>query len=164
MKSARRSFMKGSVAAPLVLTVGPAAARARASNIACINRDADRAATASPRPAAVAMVDADDWLRTRIELVELNVWGEHSSKPLPGKYFLGADRRTYWKLDESSVTPTATPTSYTTSNCSARRTGERRHALVYVDPRGHTRGYAFETNGGTPVTGSCWTSVAVFRA
>ncbi len=84
---------------------------------------------------------------------------------MAGKYFLGVNKSTYWLLDESlPAQPTATPTKYDTSNCIARKLVQQRFALVYVDPRGNKIGYAFEANGGTPVTGSCWTSVAVIRA
>ena len=44
MKGERRSLLKGAMAAPFVLTVGPAAAQANASSIMCLKRDAARAA------------------------------------------------------------------------------------------------------------------------
>jgi len=165
MKSGRRSFVKGSVAAPLVLTVGPAAARAQSSTLMCLARDEQRAKSGTPKPAAMIAVDADDWLRIQVDLFALNIWQGQELKAVDGKHFLGVDKTTYWRLDESVFgRPSAAPTAYNTSNCTARKLGERRFGLVYVDQRGGRTGYAFEKNGGNPVTASCWTSVAVFRA
>src|SRR5215475_9473346 len=102
MKTGRRSFIKGSVGVgvPLVLTVGPGSAIARSSNQACLSRDADRANAGMKKPVVMTQIDADDWLRVQVDLVELSVWQGAELKALPGKYFLGTDKSTYWRLDE----------------------------------------------------------------
>jgi hypothetical protein len=163
MKGERRSLLKGAMAAPFVLTVGPAAAQANASSIMCLKRDAARAA--EQNTPVFSVVDGDDWMRVSCELFRLRVGEGAAAAEIPGKYFLGLDRFTYWRLDEGAGRLTATRTTYTTGtpNCIATRLGERRFALVYVDQTGQRVGYAAETKGGTPVTGSCWTSVAVLR-
>ena len=100
-------------------------------------------------------------MRVNLDLSQLSVWQGLTQTVLPGKHFLGVDRVTYWRLDEIALT--AAPTAYNTSNCTATALGERRFALVYVDQLAHRTGYAFETKGGSAVTASCWTSVAVLR-
>ena len=162
MKGGRRSFVKGAMAAPFVLTVGPGTARAQASSIMCLKRDAVRAA--EERPASVMQVDADDWMRVNLDLVQLSVWQGYTPTPIPGKHFLGVDKSTYWRLDQAQFgAPTAAPTTYSIGNCTATNLGERLFGLVYVDQTGQRTGYAFETNGGSAVTGSCWTSVVGLR-
>ncbi len=139
MKGGRRSLLKGAMAAPFVLTVGPGAARAQASSIMCLKRDAARAV--EQRPPSVMQVDADDWMRVNLDLVQLRVWQGSTPKPIPGKHFLGVDRFTYWRLDKAQFgAPAAAPTTYTTGNCTATQLGERLFALVYVDPKGQQDG------------------------
>jgi hypothetical protein len=161
MKGERRSLLKGAMAAPFVLTVGPAAAQANASSIMCLKRDAARAA--EENTAVFSVVDGDDWMRVSLELLQLRSSTGLTATEIPGKHFLGLNRFTYWRLDEGAGRFTATLTTYTTANCTATPLGERRFALVYVDSTGQRVGYAAETKGGTPVTASCWTSVAVLR-
>jgi hypothetical protein len=162
MKGGRRSFVRGAMAAPFVLTVGPGTARAQASSIMCLKRDAVREVELKPPP--MMQIDADDWMRVKIDLVQLSTWQGHTPKLIPGKHFLSVDKFTYWRLDEVRFgTPTAVPTTYSTGNCTATTLSERRFALVYVDQTAQRTGYAFERNGGSAVTGSCWTSVVGLR-
>jgi len=161
MKTGRRAFVKRSITAPLVLTVGPALARANASSMACLSRDALRAT--QDKPIVMVSIEADEWMRVEVDLVGLSVWNGSSFQTLPGQYFLGVDKLTYWLL-EQGATPNSqigVPTQYKTFNATPRSLNQRRFALVYVDSQGRETGYAFEKNGGNAVTGSCWTSVAV---
>lgn len=119
-----------------------------------MKRDALKAAS-PPKPSALMPVDNDDWLRVKLDLCELSVYSGNKLRTLEGKYFLGADNLTYWKV----AGMTASPTEYTVHTCSARKTGEFRYALVYVDPLGNQVGYAMQQNGGQAITGSCWTSL-----
>ena len=163
MKGGRRSFVKGAMAAPFVLTVGPGTARAQASSIMCLKRDAVRAG--EQRPASVMQVDADDWMRVKLDLVQLSVWQGLHTEAYSGKHFLGVDKSTYWRLEFEAQfgAPTAVPTPYRFGNCTETKLGERLFGLVYVDQKGQQTGYAFEQNGGSAVTGSCWTSVVGLR-
>jgi len=118
---------------------------------------------AEDKPIVMVSVDADEWMRVEVDLLGLSVWNGSSFQALPGEYFLGVDKLTYWLL-EQGATPSSqigVPTQYKTFNATARKLNKRRFALVYVDSQGRRMGYAFEKNGGNAVTGSCWTSVAV---
>jgi len=79
---------------------------------------------------------------------------------IEGKFFLGTDRTHYWKFDDKEGPNglAATKTDYTTNKVVARKTGQVKHALVHIGPDGTPLGYAYEKNGGHPITRSCWQS------
>jgi hypothetical protein len=148
MESRRRAFLKVSAAAPVVLTVGPGSAIAASSSVACLARDAKRDPT-------VVAPSTDEWLRTQVNVVQLSQWNGQSCNVIPGQYFLGPDRVTYWSIDGNQ---SVMPTSYSVTDCVAQPVGTR-YALVHIDQRGQPTGMAWEPKGGSPVTSSCWTSV-----
>jgi hypothetical protein len=163
MDSDRRKLVLGSAAAPLVLTVRPAAAQARTSIGACLERDARR-----ERPLEVlASGEPDEWMRIRLDEFELEVQDEAKGvwKKLENRRFiLGVDQHTYWELDHllPEIAP-AIPTSMTQGpGVREMRVGERL-ALAYVGRDGEVVGYGWEPQGGTHCTTSCWASVVPLR-
>ncbi|MCL4798013.1 MAG: hypothetical protein KJ025_00390 [Burkholderiales bacterium] len=162
MKPTRRQLLKGSLAAPLVLTARPASAWALSSAAACKVRDAEKASQ-YPEPEKLSHWASDEWLRVNCDLHELKVYSSGSWKKLDGKYFLGADKSHFWKVTESSGQLHADKTKYTVSNCDYKKTGERKYGLCYVDDDGHQCGFAWEDHGGKCVTKSCWTSIKAQR-
>ena len=163
MKNGRRSFLKGSAAvAPLILTAGPAAAtNAHSSTLACVGRDLKRQTAGHNMPAGIKVRGNDEWLRKEVELYRLATL---AGVTLPGDHFLGTDRVTYWRLDESRFgSATAIRTNHTVANARAHLIGRRVFALIYVDHDLRQVGFALERNGGAAVTGSCWVSVTPRR-
>ena len=163
MNDARRKLLKGSLAAPLLLTVQPASANARTSTaLVCARRDELRAEQ-WPRPGELTQADADDWLRIKVDICELYRPNDpRGFERIEGKYFLGADSTHYWRLEESGPGALrASRTDLTVHRVVANKTGEVRNGLVYIDPDGSPTGYAWERNGGRPISQSCWHS---FRA
>lgn len=166
--SARRKLIKGALAAPAIFAVRPASAQAVGSVTACLLRDAQKAAL-PPQPGALLAADADDWVRMRLELYELQVFQGNALKTLPGRYFVGADRSTYWQIADARagmmgaraapMFVTASQSQFTVGSVAARATGEARYALVFYDSNGVETGFAFERNGGNPLTFSCFTSL-----
>lgn len=166
--SARRKLIKGALAAPAIFAVRPASAQSVSSVTACIVRDAQKAAL-PPRPGELVAADADDWVRMRLELYELQAFQGNALKTLPGRYFVGADRSTYWRLADTRagmmgarsapMFVTAAQSQFTVGSVAARATGESRYALVFFDSNGVETGFAFERGGGNPLTASCFTSL-----
>jgi len=158
MKSARRRILKGTTAIPLLFTMRTASATALGSAVACLKKDAMKNG-GSTKPHEIVKTSSDGWLRVKCDLCELSVYSNNKLKKLDGKYFLGADKVKYWKLSEQFGRETCSASEHTVHSCSARKTGEFRYMLVYVDQVGNQTGYVPQTNGGHPVTGSCWTSI-----
>lgn len=163
MKPTRRQLLKGSLAAPLVLTARPASAWALSSAAACKVRDTEKSQQ-YPGPEKLSHHSADEWLRVDCDLHKLKVYKKNRWREIDGKYFLGADKNTFWKVSESYGQLTAQKTSYTKSNCQATKTGERKYGLCYVDDDMYVKGYAWETHGGKCITKSCWTSIRATHA
>jgi len=158
MKPTRRQLLKGSLAAPLVLTARPASAWALSSATACKIRDADRGSQ-YPKPLKMRHYSDDEWLRVDCDLHEIKVYKKGSWHKVDGKFFLGTDKNSFWRLkDGYGGELNAEKTSYTKSNCWAKKTGERKYGLCYVDDNAHLVGYAWETHGGKCITRSCWST------
>ena len=161
-KSLRRSVLKGALAAPAILTVRTASAQAAASNVPCIMRNAAAVQRLRATP-VMTSVDADEWFRQRVDILELA--DLQSTKKIPGKFFLGADGRHFWKLnDGQGAHMMAAPTNFTTSSVVANKTGEVKYALVYVDERGNPTGFAWERRNGMLVANTCMASMGLRRA
>jgi len=159
MKSARRRILQGSAAVPVLFTMRTASATALGSAVACMKKDAVRAES-PPKPPEIYKLNNDGWVRVRLDLCELSVYQGNKPVTLDGRYFLGVDNTTYWKLVEQyGASDTAVMSPYTVNSCSARRLGEFRYALAYVDNLGNRVGYALQKNGGQAITGSCWASI-----
>lgn len=162
MKETRRRLLKGSLAAPLLLTVRPAGAQALRSNAICATRDQLRA-TQSPTLNDLTLTDEDDWFRVKVDLVELGRFKEvQGLDTIEGKFFISSDNTRYWRLQEAGPKGSfAVPTNYTVQDVVPRNLGEARYALVSIGPDGQPIGYLLEGRGGFAITGSCLTS---FRA
>jgi hypothetical protein len=162
MKDARRKLLKGSLAAPLLLTLRPAGAQALRSAAVCVRRDELRGADLR-RPQELTLLEEDEWLRARVNLVELQRFNSNQGlDTLEGKFFIGSDNTRFWRLQEAGPKGLfAVPTNYTVHDVVPRSTGEVRFALVSIGPDGQPNGYLLERRGGFAITGSCWHS---FRA
>jgi len=158
MKPTRRQLLKGSLAAPLVLTARPASAWALSSAAACKIRD-EQTAQKYPGPEKLCDYAQDEWLRVDCDIHELKVYKNYRWTKIDGKYFLGTDKTTFWKVNESYGQLSGEKTSYTKNNCTSSKTGERKYGLCYVDDDMHVCGYAWESHGGKCITKSCWTSI-----
>ena len=157
MKPDRRRLLKGSLAAPLVLTVRPASATAITSAAACFDRCGIIAQEKRP-PKLAAVMHTDEWMRVECDVFRLApaMGKDHYS----GKYFLGFDRHTYWRLDDRNpYHGAAQPSHYTKGSCYAEKTGQKVYGIAYVDKSGTIKGFAWDNHHhGTPVTWSCYTS------
>ena len=156
----RRKLLTGSLSAPLVFTVAPALGAAQTTFMACVRRgDALPVGTVAP----LAQLPADEWLRVDLDILEVrlpNAKGELVAQP--GRYFVGFDRNTMFRL--ADMRPESTPATPVGSfNASTlglqKRVIERRRALAYVDHDGEVVGYAWQPSGGAHITASCYASV-----
>jgi hypothetical protein len=164
MQDNRRKLLKGSLAAPLLLTVRPAGAQQLQSNAVCVARDQLRA-TRAPTLNDLTLTDADDWFRVKVDLVELGRFKDvQGLDTLEGKFFIGSDNTRYWRLQEAGPKGSfAVPTNYTAQDVVPRTLGEARYALVSIGPDGQPNGYLLEGRGGFAITGSCLTSFSAAR-
>jgi hypothetical protein len=157
MKLDRRRLLKGSLAAPVVLTVRPASATAITSAAACFDRCKTRADETKP-PKLSRALHSDEWMR--VELAECKLAPAVGKPYYSGKYFLGFDKYTYWKLDASNpYYAPAQPSNYTKGSCYAEVTGQKLYGIAYIDKSGTIKGFAWENQSyGSPATWSCYTS------
>ena len=160
MHDTRRKLLQGSAALPLVLTVRPASGEARTSVASCLQRDAER----RPEYILASTAQPDDWMRAKIDILELTIWDSDKKKWVEltdRKFFLGFDKATYWECDRGDPwRRPASPSSYRRGmNVKEAKKGQR-NALVYVSsPDGRVVGMAWERHGGHHSTKSCWTSL-----
>jgi hypothetical protein len=157
MKLDRRRLLKGSLAAPLVLTVRPASAHAVTSATACLKRCEVIAHEKRP-PKMSSALRSDEWLRVECDICRI---APSHGKPFhDGKYFLGFDGHTYWRVDDKNpYYAPATPTSHSKGSCYAEKTGQKMYGIGYFDHTGTLKGFAWDNKwGGSPVTWSCYTS------
>jgi hypothetical protein len=157
MKIDRRKLLKGSLAAPVVLTVRPASATAVTSATACYKRCEEKAQDTRP-PKMSHTMHSDEWMR--VELDECRLSPSIGKNFYDGKYFLGFDKHTYWRLDSRDpYYAPAQPSSHTKGSCYAEKTGRKMYAIAYCDRDGEIKGYAWENKWHhSPVTWSCYTS------
>jgi hypothetical protein len=157
MKFDRRRLLKGSLAAPLVLTVRPASAQAVASAVSCLKQCGVDALHDNP-PKVTYSLRSDEWLRVQFDVCRL---APSINKPFySGKYFLGFNKYTYWRLDDQNpLSAPAQETQYTKASCYAEKTGEKLYGIAYIDNTGTIKGFAWDHQWqDTPVTWSCYTS------
>jgi hypothetical protein len=157
MKIDRRRLLKGSLAAPVVLTVRPASAHAITSATACLKRCETVAKEKNP-PKISQALRSDEWMRVEFDVCRVapsvgKNW--HS-----GKYFLGFDKHTYWRLDDRNpYYMPAVASQYTKSNCYAEKTGQKMYGMAYMDEIGTLKGFAWDNKWhAKPATWSCYTS------
>ena len=157
MKIDRRRLLKGSLAAPVVLTVRPASATAQTSAAACFRR-CDARAKDYPPSKFSGGAHSDEWMRVKVDVCRL---APSVGKPhYGGKYFLGFDQHTYWRLDDNDpYNKPAKSSNYTKGSCYEEKTGQHMYGVAYIDKQGSVVGFAWDNKyQGTPVTMSCYTS------
>jgi hypothetical protein len=164
MKATRRQLLRGSLAAPLVLTARSASAWALTSAAACRFKDA-REAEHEDVEKLCYRAD-DEWLRCDIDMCKLTVTKPHydqkyckQGEELDGDHFLGADKTTYWRVYDDRGRLSAEKTKHTVYNCSYAKTGKKKYGLCYVDDDCQQVGYCWEDYGGKCITKSCWWSI-----
>lgn len=159
MKVTRRHLLKGSLAAPLVMTVRSASATGMAlsSAGACRVRDKDRAGDVYKfRPSK----DSDEWLRCEVQICKLqqkNSRGQYVD--VAGEYFKG-NTGCYWKMTKVGADCTIEKhDTMTDANCRVKKVVRKEWGLVACDDQGNVKGFAWEQTSHSPITGSCWTSL-----
>jgi hypothetical protein len=144
----RRKLLRGSLAAPLVLTVASPSALAATSFQACIARVADQ-----PQPTN-AFVDVgttpDGWYRTEVSIYS----GKLKSTGMPGQYYENGG--SYFPVDSCY------PAGYVASDFtgpSGPTYVKKQLGLVYVNTSGSVVGFGpCKPSDGYAVSTSCWTS------
>lgn len=156
----RRKLLKGTLSAPMVMTVTPALGVARTSLMACMDNAAGKPVGAV---APLANAYPDEWLRIELDILEVTLPnGKGEMVVQPGRYFAGYDRITMYKLaDLRPESAPATPVREFNAGTPGMRTRvvEKRRALAYVDRAGQVTGYAWEPRGGAHITASCYASI-----
>lgn len=101
----RRKLLRFGVAAPMVLTLRPGSSFGASAT--CVQKmgAADQARAEAAEKLATSP-DADEWVRAQVDIVEL-YRNEVSAASLmdskvEGKYVLGTDQLTYWRVDGGS--------------------------------------------------------------
>jgi hypothetical protein len=157
--AARRKLLRGSLSAPLVLTVASPAALARQSFEACLARAADAGATPD---VFIAANQHDMWLRKPVKIYKGVLFttgnGTTSVKKATGNdqaslfYELMGQVGRYYPVD-----------SCVSGGYPAHQNGpdfvEDQQTLVFVNDGGAIVGFGpCRPNDGFPVTTSCWAS------
>ncbi|HLT27535.1 MAG TPA: hypothetical protein VK047_12690 [Zeimonas sp.] len=184
----RRKLLRLGAAVPMVVTLRPGASFGASAT--CLEKGVgavDQARGEAAEKLAGAP-DADEWVRARVDIVELQridfeAKGLQDAR-IEGKYVLGTDGVTYWRVDAGSpgVGPTIASTKssprvsdgaggfgkdapvsaeYNTSNVTAN-TVEKRWALIKVDPTtGEPLGYSWEPQAmnGVVLSVGCFSSL-----
>lgn len=184
----RRRLLRLGAAAPMVFTLRPGASFA-ASTLCTEKATAADQARAEAADKLAASPDADEWVRAQVDIVELQRIDFDSNAPdgnrIEGRYVLGTDGSTYWRVDggSSGVGPLMASTKstprvsdggdgvlgkdapvggeYNTSNAIATPI-EKRWALIRIDPRtGAPLGYSWEPQaiGGVMASVGCFHSI-----
>ncbi|HEY0877338.1 MAG TPA: hypothetical protein VGE10_02705 [Zeimonas sp.] len=150
--------------------------------------DAADAARAAAAEKLATAPDADEWVRAQVDIVELRRidFDANSLQDnlIEGKYVLGTDGSTYWRVDSGSagvgpmiasakstprvslgdgdlIAKDAFSADWNTSNAEATPV-EKRWALIKVDRQtGEPLGYSWEPKAasGLEVSAACWASV-----
>lgn len=154
-ESLRRKIIKGSLSAPLVLTVG----RAHAT-VAQTTFGACRAKTAlEPQPAA-AVGKPDNAMRVTRDVFEATRVTNGRRERLQGRYVVGFDNQTLYRLDGDGVAPPmsrANGLDARALDVELAKSGKV-EVLAYLDGKGNVVGIAPQPNNGFWTTKSCYAS------
>jgi hypothetical protein len=178
----RRKVIQGSLAAPLVLTVGRASANARTSFAACLAQSENQL---EPVHAAV---EEDEAFRITRDVYEIHrhaqggdntgkpeeLWRRNEDKPKkrddpvglgsgnPNKtedlYILGWNDETLYRIDGSRLVPQQVGFGRS-FDFELRPTGKKVDILAYLDDNGDVVGIAPQRNGGQWTTRRCYESI-----
>jgi hypothetical protein len=161
LKLNRRHLLKGSLAAPLVLTVRSAAGHGMAmtSAAACKVRDKDRYNDDHVYKFR-KYKNEDEWLRREVEICNLKKKDKHGNyQDISGEYFKG-DTGCWWQMVKSGDDCEISQKSdWTEPTYKSRRTVRKEYGLLCVDDNGVPKGFAWEKKDYSPITGSCWASL-----
>jgi hypothetical protein len=156
----RRKLLKGTLTAPLVMTVSPVLGAARTTFMACVDNAAAKPVSSV---APVAGINPDEWLRIDLDILQVTL-ADGKGQPVvqPGRFFVGPDKVSMFRL--ADIRPESMPaTPVREFNLGTpgmqTRTIEKRRALAYVDREGSVVGYAWQPRGGAHITASCYASV-----
>jgi hypothetical protein len=142
----RRKIIRGSLSAPVILTVASPASLAAASTTCLVNTN--QAETARP-PLFQPETTDDGYLRRTIDVCQF----KDSNGNVIDDYFY-VDKNGFWRSMSSgnSFAASGTPT------CS-----EKREVLVYVDAQGQETWYGWpsSTAGGSFTSIGCWHSLLI---
>jgi hypothetical protein len=144
----RRKLIRGSLSAPLVLTVASPAALARQSFEACLYR----ASQQSPENLPVFTPNKDGWVRMQLSFVKAKL--EVHGRDVEERFVIKKDGLYYKVTDPCGL-------GYSTDQFKKNsiKADGKEWALVYVNESGaivHVGPCA--PQGAFPVTGSCWAS------
>jgi len=184
-RTRRRKLIQGSLAAPLVLTIGRAGANARTTFSACLNESAHQ-----PEPVH-AVVEEDEAFRITRDVYEIHrrdgQGGDNPRKPddigrrdgekptrsynqgqggwgsgNPGKaedlYIMGWNDETLYRIDGSRLVPQQVGFGRS-FEFELRPTGKKVDILAYLDDNGEVVGIAPQRNGGEWTTKRCYASI-----
>lgn len=184
----RRRLLRFGVAAPMVLTLRPGSSFGASTTCAQRLGAADQARAEAAEKLATSP-DADEWVRAQVDIVELHRTDLDvkalADTRVEGRYVLGTDGVTYWRVDGGSagVGPLMPSTKSTprvsdsgagvlgkdapvsaefTVNNSVATPIEKRWALVKFDPQtGTPLGYSWEPQAinGVCVSDACLASM-----
>lgn len=156
----RRKLLKGTLSAPVVMTVSPVLGAARTTFMACVDNAAVRPVSSV---APIAAASPDEWLRIDLDILQVTL-PDGKGQPVvqAGRFFVGPDKVSMYRLAE--IRPEASPaTPVREFNVGTpgmqTRMVEKRRALAYVDREGNIVGYAWQPRGGSHITASCYASV-----
>ena len=156
----RRKLLKGTLAAPVVMTVTPALGAARTTFMACVDNSAANPVSAI---APLSSAHEDEWLRVELDILEVTLPnGKGEMVAQPGRYFAGFDKISMYKLADTrpESAPAILVREFNAGTMGMRtRVVEKRRALAYVDRQGNVIGYAWQRRGGWQITASCYASV-----
>jgi hypothetical protein len=164
MKISRRYLLKGSLAAPLVLTVRSAAGHGMAmtSAAACRFKDRDRAEDDHDKPRKFRKyAHEDEWLRRECKICRLEKKNDKGHyKVLHDEEYFKGDDGCYWQLKKNGGDYDVIQKSdYRPPKVREYQQLRKEYGLVAVDDNGHVKGWAWEKPQYHPITGSCWASV-----
>lgn len=159
----RRELVRRACAAPILLTLTQVGEARTTSWSRCL-------VTPQTQPAPTGKLEptttGDGWYRVELILYDVGLAGRHGDVTWQkGLFFVDIDNVRLWRLDSES--PWSRPPTLTadfdnrTFNLVKRQsvTTPTRGALAYVRSDGSLAGYAWEPNGGTHATRTCWQSV-----
>jgi hypothetical protein len=146
----RRKLLRGSLSAPMVLTVASPSALAATSFQACIARVEE---VPQPSPTIAVISTRDSWLRELVQIYDGRLTGGGGTQQ-----FYKAPDGFYYPLEgiANCLDPLASDDFVPMSL--SLRSGDTRWALVYVDKTGAKVGYGLCPNNGYAVSASCWGS------
>ena len=149
---ARRKLLRGSLAAPLVLTVASPSVLAASSFQACIARVADQ-----PQPGTSLMITdlQDTWLRTPVSIYSGML---RAGGGVTARYYKSPTDQLFYREDGTSACTGFDATAFTGTG-GPTPLNITRYALVYIDTTGTPVGLGTcKPATGYAVSASCWTS------